>query len=178
MAAHMAFARSKIVKTAMPVYAVLIQHVYQHMGMKAELAARQELGMPPMQPPTPEQPEDPTSMDPKLQSRVAQLIAEYTVAFSKIEDQFTDGADSDEPIVQLKSRELDLREQENQRKAVLEKIKIEQDRLQEAAKLRQQQKLADERLASQENLANMRASLDLTKMFMAPPKTPEGPKRN
>lgn len=166
IAAHMAFARSKVVKTSMPVYAILLQHVYEHLGMKAEANARQELGLPPAAPPTAEQPTDPTSVDPALQKRVAELIAQYTVAFSRVEEQFLDGSGSDDPLVELKSRELDIRETETQRRMAEERAKREQDARQEAAKLRQQQRLNEERIKSQEDLAALRASIDLTKMFM------------
>lgn len=180
IAAHMAFCRSRIVKESMPIYVVLIQHVYQHMAMKAESVARSEMGLPPAAPPTPEQPVDPTSADPALQSRVAQLIAQYTVAFSDIEKQFMDGeAGSNDPIVKLKARELELRDQENKRRMEEEKNKREQQARQEAARNRLDQRMNNERLKTQQEIADMRASIDITKMFMPSVKTPGGePPRN
>lgn len=180
IAAHMAFCRSRIVRDSMPIYSVLIQHVYQHMAMKAEQVARNELGMPPAMPPSPEQPVDPTSADPALQSRVAQLIAQYTVAFSEVEDQFMDGdTGSNDPIVKLKARELELRDAENKRRLEEERNKREQQARQEAARNRLDQRMNQERLKTQQEIADMRASIDLTKMFLPTGKPPGGePPRN
>ena len=163
----------------MPIYAVLVAHVFEHMAAKAEVVARQELGMPPRAPSTPDQPVDPTSADPMLQNRVSQLIAQYTLAFTKVEEQFFgDSEGSDDPIIKLKGRELDIREDENERRAREEREKQAQQARESAAKLRQQQRMSDDRIKSQENLAAMRASIDLTKMFVAPQKPTGGPSRN
>lgn len=179
IAAHLAFGKSKIVQTSTPIYAVLVAHVFEHMAAKAEIVARQELEMPPRAPVTPDQPVDPTSADPMLQNRVAQLIAQYTLAFMKVEEAFFgDSENSDDPIVKLKGRELDIREEENQRRAREEREKQAQQARESAAKLRQQQRMSDDRIKSQENLAAMRASIDLTKMFAAPQKPNGGPPRN
>ena len=179
IAAHLAFGKSKIVQTSMPIYAVLVAHVFEHMAAKAEVVARQELGMPPRAPSTPDQPVDPTSADPMLQNRVSQLIAQYTLAFTKVEEQFFgDSEGSDDPIIKLKGRELDIREDENERRAREEREKQAQQARESAAKLRQQQRMSDDRIKSQENLAAMRASIDLTKMFVAPQKPTGGPSRN
>jgi hypothetical protein len=47
IASHLAFAKTRLVKTSMPIYAVLMQHVFQHFALKAEAEARQEIGMSP-----------------------------------------------------------------------------------------------------------------------------------
>jgi hypothetical protein len=180
IAAHMAFAKSKIVKTSMPIYAVLLQHVYQHMALKAEAAARQELGMEPMQPPTLEQPVDPTSMEPQLQNRTAELIAQYMVAFSDKEAQFIgDEAGSDDPIIALKSREISVREKDNERDADLERLKIDQKERLEKLKMQQKEELERAKLAQQARLEAtrtreqrvqnaVRTTLDITKMQVKP----------
>jgi hypothetical protein len=170
IAAHMAFAQSRIVKTSMPIYAVLVQHVYEHLALKAEAAARQQLGMPPMQPPTPEQPMDQTSADPALQATVAKLIAQYLTEFNKMEEQlFGTGMDSEDPLIKLKSRELDIRQANDERKMAEERAQRAQQARMEAAKLRQQERLNEERIQSSEDMAKLRASIDVTKMFMPKP---------
>jgi hypothetical protein len=179
IAAHMAFGRSKIVKTSMPVYAVLIQHVYAHLALKAEGVARQEMGMPPMQPPSLEQPQDPTSMDPALQKRVSELIAQYLVAFSKVEEQWSaEGSDMEDPILQLKQEEIRAREEHNKRQLAEQEAKRKQDAKLKVAQLEQSDRQAAERLDMQEKLAALRASIDLTKHFSPSPKPPVEGRRN
>lgn len=176
IAAHMAFAQSRIVKTSMPIYAILVQHVYEHLAMKAEADARQQLGMPPAQAADPSQP-DPTAADPALQAAVAQRIAQYIAEFNRFEEKlFADGMDSEDPVIKLKSRELDIREADNERRMAEERAQRAQQARMEAVKLRQQERLAAERIQSQEDLAGLRASIDLTKMFMPKPDT--GPRNN
>ena len=148
MAAHLAFCQSKMAKASTAVYAVAMQHIYDHIGLKSEEMARQELGMPPMQPPTQEQPQDPTSMEPQLQSRVAELIATFMLQLT--EQEAAMGGAEDDPLVALKGRELDIREAANQQKAQLD-----------AAKMRQNAELAEEKIESTEDIAKMRANIQL-----------------
>lgn len=104
--------------------------------------------MPPMQPPTQEQPQDPTSAEPQLQSRVAELIATFMLQLT--EQEAAMGGAEDDPLVALKGRELDIREAANQQKAQLD-----------AAKMRQNAELAGEKIESTEDIAKMRANIQL-----------------
>ena len=52
----------------------------------------------------------------KIESRKSQLIAEMTAEFAKEENKITSQFDSD-PLLKLKSREVDLRAMENERKS-------------------------------------------------------------
>lgn len=173
IAAHMAFAQSRIVKTSMPIYAVVVQHIYEHLALKAEATVRQQMNIPPA---PPDQPEDPATLPPEFAAKVAQTIAQLLSQFNKFEEQLfsADGMDSEDPLIKLKSRELDIRQADAERKMAEERAQRAQQARMEAAKLRQQQRIADERVQSQEDLAKLRASIDITKMFMPSTKPPGG----
>lgn len=177
IAAHMAFAQSRVVKSAPAVYAVLLAHVYDHVALLSEAQAREQLGMPPMKDPTKEMPMDELSLDPKLQQLTAQLIAKFLVQFAKYEEQFLGSLEEGEdPIVALKNRELDITEQKNQQQAEEAEAKREQDlkkellriqttREENAKKLAAQKEMNNTKIKAQEDLATMKASVDLTKSF-------------
>ena len=60
------------------------------------------------------------------------------------------GGGNEDPLVALKSRELDIREAANQQKNQLD-----------AAKMRQNANLAEDKIESAEDIAKMRASIQL-----------------
>ena len=180
IAAHMAFAQSRVVKQAPAVYAVLLAHIYDHVALKCEAQAREQLGMPAPKDPTKEAPMDELSMDPKLQQLTAQLIAKFLVQFAKYEDQFLGSLqDGEDPIVALKNRELDITEQKNhmnaqeaeaKREQALkqELLRIQTTREENAKKIAAQKEIADKKIKSTEELSTMKASVDLTKSFTTP----------
>jgi hypothetical protein len=111
---------------------------------------------------------------------VAEKIAKYMVDFGKMEESIIgDAPGSDDPIVALKNRELDIRETENEREARLEREKMAQkERLEKAkmaqrdrldkARMAQQGRMNTQRMQAQDKQAALRTSLDLTKMFSTP----------
>ena len=86
------------------------------------------------------------------------LIAELTGDFAKEEKEITSQFDSD-PLLKLKSREVDLRAMENQRKKEADEAKPDLDR----AKLMQARELAEEKMDQNEDLAKLRAGVSLAK---------------
>lgn len=148
MAAHLAFCQSKMAQSSTAVYAVAMQHIYEHISVMSEEMARAELQMPPIQPPTAEQPVDPTSSDPALQARVAELSAQLMLQL--MEQESSMGGNAEDPLVALKSRELDIRETANKQKTQLD-----------AAKMRQNAELTQEKIDSTEEIATMRANIQL-----------------
>jgi len=98
----------------------------------------------------------------QMESRKAKLIAEMMREFRQ-EEQEIMGAFGNDPIAQLKARELDLR-------ALNESMKREQDQekinLDRSKQLMGQQQF-DEKLAQNEELANLRANTSLTKQAMS-----------
>jgi len=93
-----------------------------------------------------------------IESRKAVLIAEMTEEFMKEENEITSQFDSD-PLLKLKSREVDLRAMENERKKEADKTKEDLDR----AKLMQSRELAEDKMDQNEELAELRANTTLAK---------------
>ena len=98
----------------------------------------------------------------QMESRKSKLIAEMMREFRQ-EEQEIMGAFGNDPVAQLKARELDLR-------ALNESMKREQDQekinLDRSKQLMGQQQF-DEKLEQNEELANLRASTSLTKQAMS-----------
>ena len=94
----------------------------------------------------------------KIESRKSQLIAEMTAEFAKEENKITSQFDSD-PLLKLKSREVDLRAMENERKTKEGEEKINLDK----ARVMMDQEFKEEKLEQNEKLAKLRAGVSLAK---------------
>jgi hypothetical protein len=94
----------------------------------------------------------------EIEARKAVLIAEMTEEFMKEEKQITSQFDND-PLLKLKSREVDLRAMENERKRDNDEAQQELAR----ARLMQQGDNFDEKLEQNEDLAKLRAGVSLAK---------------
>ena len=94
----------------------------------------------------------------KIESRKSQLIAEMTAEFAKEENKITSQFDSD-PLLKLKSREVDLRAMENERKTKEGEEKINLDK----ARAMMDQEFKEEKLEQNEKLAKLRAGVSLAK---------------
>jgi len=94
----------------------------------------------------------------KIESRKAQLVAEMTQEFAKEENKITSQFDSD-PLLKLKSREVDLRAMENERKAKESEERINLDK----AKAMMDKEFKEEKLEQNEELAKLRAGVSLAK---------------
>ena len=94
----------------------------------------------------------------KIESRKSQLIAEMTAEFAKEENKITSQFDSD-PLLKLKSREVDLRAMENERKAKEAEEKINLDK----ARTMMDQEFKEDKLEQNEKLAKLRAGVSLAK---------------
>src|SRR6056300_1729496 len=93
-----------------------------------------------------------------IEARKAVLIAEMTEDFMKEENKITSQFDSD-PLLKLKSREVDLRAMENERKKQNDEAQQELAR----ARLLQSKDLAEDKLEQNEDLAKLRAGVSLAK---------------
>ena len=102
------------------------------------------------------------SLSMSLESRKAKLIAEMTEDFMKEEKKITSQFDHD-PLLKLKSREVDLRAMENERKQQEMQKKQEIDQ----AKLVQNRDITDDKLEQDEELAELRADTSIEKQEMA-----------
>jgi hypothetical protein len=88
----------------------------------------------------------------KIEARKAQLIAEMTQEFAMDENKITSQMDGD-PLLKLKSREVDLRAMENERKKVNDEERINLDKM----KAMMNQANQEEKLEQNEDLAKLRA---------------------
>ena len=101
-------------------------------------------------------------MSQAIEARKAVLIAEMTEDFMKEEKKITSQFDGD-PLLKLKSREVDLRAMENERKKEYDDARIDLDK----AKLMQNKDLTEDKLEQNEELAELRADTSLTKQAMS-----------
>jgi hypothetical protein len=95
-------------------------------------------------------------MTQQIEARKAVLIAEMTDDFMKEENKITSQFDSD-PLLKLKSREVDLRAMENERKKDYDQAQNDLNR----AKLMQARELAEDKMDQNEELAKLRAGVSL-----------------
>jgi len=98
----------------------------------------------------------------KIEARKAVLISEMMEEFMKEEKKITSQFDHD-PLLKLKSREIDLKAMENERKKEETGARIGIDK----AKLVQNRDITDDKLEQNEELAELRADTSLTKQHMS-----------
>ena len=97
-----------------------------------------------------------------LESQIAEMEAQITEEIVAEEQEYLEGAGED-PLVALKNRELDIKEQDAMRKAkydegrnVLDTAKLAQKAQIDEAKLNQNLNIAEMRIENQQDLAKMR----------------------
>tara|TARA_R100000773_G_scaffold28527_1_gene24519 strand:- start:134 stop:607 length:474 start_codon:yes stop_codon:yes gene_type:complete len=90
----------------------------------------------------------------QVADRISDLIGEMFV-----EEQEAMAGQGQDPLIGLKEQELQLKAQDIQRKAQNDQSKLELD----AAKLEQQAKLAQDKIDSNEDIAQLRANVNLDK---------------
>jgi len=90
------------------------------------------------------------------------LIAEMMEEFMKEEKEITSQFDND-PIAKLRSRELDLRAMENQRRKEQDQERINLDKM----KAMMNQSNQEEKLEQNEDLANLRADTSIQKTVLS-----------
>jgi len=98
----------------------------------------------------------------QIEARKAVLIAEMSEEYAKEENKIMGGFGGD-PLMKLKSRELDLRAQENQRKEEYDEDRIGLDTM----KVMVGDQQHDEKLEQNEELAHLRAGVSLEKQKMS-----------
>ena len=98
----------------------------------------------------------------QIEARKAVLIAEMTKEYAKEENEITGGYGGD-PLMKLKGRELDLRAMDNERKKEYDEDRINLDKM----KVMVGDQQHDEKLEQNEELAELRAGVSLTKQEMA-----------
>mgnify|MGYP000276927503 FL=1 len=97
-----------------------------------------------------------------IESRKAKLIAEMMIDYAKEEDKISSEVGGD-PLLKLKSRELDIKAKNDQEQAANREARLDLDTMR--AMMNDQQH--DEKLEQNEELAGLRAGVSLAKQTMA-----------
>jgi len=180
--AHLSFMSIAMVQNSPMAMAAMQKNILEHISLMAqeqvqiefveelqEMQQIQQQLQPLMQNPAAMQ--DPNAM--QMQQRVQQLtnqiearkailIAELTMDYAKEEDKISSEAGGD-PLIKIKSRELDLKAKENQDRNAYNNSRTEIDRM----KALMNDTHHDEKLEQNEELANLRADTSLEKAEMS-----------
>ena len=164
--AHLNFMSINMVRNNPPVMASIQKNILEHISLMAQEQVQMEFREQMMQlqvlqqqaANNPQAAQMLKQINNTIESRKAVLIAEMTEEFMKEENEITSQFDSD-PLLKLKSREVDLRAMENERKKEADKTKEDLDR----AKLMQSRELAEDKMDQNEELAELRANTTLAK---------------
>ena len=164
--AHLNFMSTNMVRNNPAIMAAIQKNILEHISIMAQEQVQLEFREELMQM---QQMQQMAAMDPQVQqqlqlltnnveSRKAILIAEMTEEYMKEEMEITSQFDND-PLLKLKSREVDLRAMENERKKQNDEANQELNR----AKLMQAQEIAEDKMEQNEDLAKLRAGVSLAK---------------
>ena len=166
---HLHFMAMNMVRNNPPIMAALEKNILEHISIMAQeqvqmefpqefqmLAQMQQAA--PMNPQIQQQVQQITQ---KIEARKAILIAEMMNEFMEEEKRITSQFDHD-PLLKIKSREVDLKAMDTQRKEEEMKQRGEIDR----AKLVQNKDINEEKLDQNEDLAILRADTSLVKQQM------------
>ena len=168
--AHLNFMSLNLVRNNPPVMAAIQKNILEHISLMATEQVQLEYREQMMQMQqlaqqaavNPQAQQQMAEMTQGIEARKAVLIAEMTGDFMKEEKEITSQFDSD-PLLKLKSREVDLKAMENQRKQEEATAKQELDR----AKLLQAQQSDQQKMQQNEDLAELRAETSLEKQEIA-----------
>ena len=164
--AHLNFMSTNIVRNNPQVMAAIQKNILEHISLMAQeqvqLEFREQLQqmmmMQQQAAANPQIAQQLQALTNQIEARKSVLIAEMTEEFMKEEKQITSQFDND-PLLKLKSREVDLRAMENERKK--DNDKAQQDLAR--ARLMQQGEIAEDKMEQNEDLAKLRAGVSLAK---------------
>ena len=172
MTAHLNFMATNMARNNPMVMASLEKNIFEHISLMAqeqiELEFRQELMQlqqmqqnPMMMQQNPQAQQQVMQLTQQIEGRKSVLIAEMMGEFLEEEKKITSQFDND-PIAKLRSRELDLRAQENARKEREGQERMDLDKMR--AMMNQQNQ--DEKLDQNEELAKLRADTSIEKTIL------------
>ena len=160
--AHRAFFSSALVKTNPQTMMILQSHIAEHVALQAREEVEQEMQkeLEEMQAKAGGQipPEQQNEMQELLESKIAERIVQMTEEMVTEEQQMM-GEQGQDPLIELKQQEINLKAQDLQRKAAADEAKVAMD----AAKLAQNEELTEAKIDSQEDIAQLRANVNLSK---------------
>ena len=160
--AHRAFFSSILVKNNPQAMMILQSHIMEHVSLQAREEVEQEMAkefealqaqaggeLPP---------EQQNEMQELVESKIAERIVEMTEKMVTEEQQMM-AEQGEDPLIALKQQEINLKAQDLQRKTAYDQGKMSLD----AAKLTQNEELAEAKMDSQEDIAQLRANVNLQK---------------
>ena len=136
---HLSYMGSMNIKANPAMINILQQHIFEHISLKAQQQLQMQMQQQPMDEVT-------------AQAQLSQMEAELTKQYFEMESQVLGGGQQD-PLVDLKAKELQIKEQEAMQNAVneQEKLKLNKDKLQANTAIQK------DRIDTTEEIANMRA---------------------
>jgi hypothetical protein len=168
--AHLNFMATNLVRNNPPIMGALQKNILEHISLMAmeqiqvefsqEMMMLQQLQQ--QAPMNPQAAQQLQQIQQKIEARKAVLIAEMTEEFMKEEKNITSQFDHD-PLLKLKSREVDLRAMDQQRKKEYDEARVNIDQ----AKLVQAKDISDEKLEQNEELAELRADTTMDKAYLS-----------
>jgi len=160
--AHRAFMSSYLVKNNPPTMAILQGHIVEHIGLQAREEVEEEMGPAIEQQAAQFGGQLPPELQAKLQEEIEQQVAEKIALMTEemvAEEQEILAAEGQDPLVALKQQEINIKAEDLERKAAMDagRLGIDQQRIQQNAKLTR------EKIDSQEDIAQLRANVNLKK---------------
>ncbi len=167
---HLAFMGLNMVRNNPAMMAAIQKNILEHITLMAQEQVQMEFAQEMMQvqqmtqmaAQNPQILQQIQAVNQKIEARKAILIAEMTAEYTKEENKITSQMDGD-PLLKLKSREVDLRAMENERKRKYDESRIDID----TSKLMQSREIAEDKMEQNEDLAELRAETSLTKQMMS-----------
>jgi|TARA_R110000803_G_scaffold204701_2_gene270902 hypothetical protein len=160
--AHRAFFSSFLVKNNPQVMSILQAHIMEHVSLQAREEVEQEMQeeVKNLQQQAGGQltPEMQTEMQELLESKIAERIVEMTEAMVT-EEQESLQQDGKDPLIDLKQQEINLKAGDLERKTTMDQGRLGIDQ----ARLDQTAEIAEAKMDSQEDIAQLRANVNLTK---------------
>jgi hypothetical protein len=152
--AHMAFMKTPIPGSTPPIFALLQAHLCEHIAFKARGVAMAEMTMQSQQAAQMGQQEPQVD----IEARVAELIAQYTQEI--MAELMPPPPGETDPLVQLREKELDIKEADMMRKANEFSEKQDFEERREA----ERQEITREKIDSSEDIALLRADVNLERI--------------
>ena len=174
VSAHLHFMALNMVRNNPTVMAAIEKNILEHISLmaqeqvqmefKEEIQKIQQMQQMANQNPQIAQQIQPqiVQMTQQIEARKAVLIAEFMEEFMIEEKQITSQFDHD-PLLKIKSREVDLKAMDTQRK----QQEMDQRKNVESAKILSREGIEDDKLEQNEDLAILRADTSLTKQHMS-----------
>ena len=169
ISAHLHFMSMNMVRNNPPIMAAMEKNILEHISIMAQEQVQVEFPqefqmlaqMQQMAPSNPQMGQQVQQLTQKIEARKAVLIAEMMNEFMEEEKRITSQFDHD-PLLKIKSREVDLKAMDTTRKDKEMKQRGEIDR----AKLVQNKDIQEDKLEQNEDLAILRADTSMAKQEM------------